>query len=119
MTPQNFSDKTVRIDGYVDSDGFEWILLKDDRCAKNGVNLIFSDTDAISANAQKINNAVFHELPFGTGYKDIRATFIGSFQWRPADNDRHYGMRLVVDRIDNLRIGRLKRKRPSPFPELN
>lgn len=117
-SPTDFTDRTVRVDAYVESDGMEWVLLKDDRCAARQINLDYSDTAAESTNAKRIKEAIFYMRPFGTAYKDIRARFVGRFQWRPESDDLHRKLVLVVSSIDNLRISRRTRKRESPFPEL-
>ena len=104
--------------GYIDSDGFERVLIRNDSCAKFGLILGYSTIGAKSSGAKKIKEAVFYTPPWGTDYKDIRATFVGHFIWQPATADRNSTMRLIVDEVDNLRMVRLKHKRLSPYPEL-
>jgi hypothetical protein len=117
--PEKFSGKDVRINAYIDSDGLEWVLLKDDACARNGVNLEYSDSAANGTDARRIREAIFHTKPLGTDYKDIRGAFFGRFQWMPQKRDPHVRMRFIVSRIEHLEIASRLQKRPSPFPELH
>jgi hypothetical protein len=116
--PQDFSGQPVRVRAYLDSDGLDWILLKDDNCPKNGINLEFSEGEAKSASFKKIQNFVFYQEPSGTQYKDIYANFLGKFYWNPGSPDLHQRFVFTVDRVDNLSMSHRSEKRESPFSEL-
>ena len=114
--PDGFIHYKVRASGYVDSDGMEWVVLRDDACPEESVSLEYSSAGAASSAAKEITKAIFHTLPIGTDTKDIRATFVGQFEWRMINSKR--AKTLVADRIEDLSIKKMKQKRLSPFPEL-
>jgi hypothetical protein len=114
--PQSFDHRTVQVVGYMESDGLEWLQLKDDKCPREAVNIDYSPNFSGSPQAQKISNTIFHTPPLGTAYKDIRGTFIGDYTWKagtPPDS------KVVIHEVRDLNISPLKKKRASPFPELN
>jgi len=118
-SPEVFANRIVKLSGgYVDSDGFEWVLLSDNRCPTSGINLEFAESFSRSDPAKRLIKIVFETKPWGTAYKDIRANFTGSVDWEPESNDRHKRLRLVVTGIEDLKFVPLKKKRLSPFSEL-
>jgi hypothetical protein len=117
--PGNFNGSELSVRGYIDSDGFEWLQLRDDRCPQFGMNVDFSEEFADRPLAKQIREAVFYTLPPGTDFKDIRGTFSGRFRWSPEAPDAHRKrFQFVVDGVSGLTVRTLREKRPSPYPGL-
>jgi hypothetical protein len=76
---ERFDGRTVRFRASVVSDGIDHTALADPKCGTRTIIPRISEEASDRTDIQKFRDAVFLEKPRGTAFKQVSATFTGTF----------------------------------------
>jgi len=100
--PKKYDDKLIVVTARVESDGLEGSWLAGDSCDGKGIVLGRVSSPREQSGIDDLETAIYSGQP-GTVDKEITATFVGTFRWRPGGDPLQS---LTVSRVSDVRMSR-------------
>lgn len=98
---ETWNGKLVRIRASVISDGMDHTALADPKCSVR-ITPRISEEASDRADVQQFTRSLFIDTPRGTAFKQVSATFTGTFVW-----DRRVRV-LQIEQVKDLTVTKLK-----------